>query len=329
MRVVESKAWAKINLAFDVVGLRPDGYHDIETVMHRVELADEIRVERLEAGAVSEYEIRVDVFPQVAPAGTENIAYRAAMAFFEAAGERGAVSIGIGKKIPVAAGLGGGSADAAAVLASMNRLWDVPLAEDELYHVARSVGADVPFCLMCHGDPPRAWAAMACGIGDDLTPLPPLPGVAVVLAKPSVSLLAGEMYGMWDARRARAMGGRGNARARALANWMRSQGGSALKGDAVSGSPVAQVVHLIGNELEPVAAERCPEVLEVKAALLELGAMAAVMSGSGPTVFGLFESDDSAHSAARSLRKRAFSFSGRGPLDVIVTHAGPRIPPGS
>ncbi|HOL51001.1 MAG TPA: 4-(cytidine 5'-diphospho)-2-C-methyl-D-erythritol kinase, partial [Bacillota bacterium] len=163
MRVVESKAWAKINLAFDVVGLRPDGYHDIETVMHRVELADEIRVERLEAGVVPEYEIRVDVFPQVAPAGTENIAYRAAMAFFEAAGKRGAVSIGIGKKIPVAAGLGGGSADAAAVLASMNRLWDVPLAEDELYHVARSVGADVPFCLMCHGDPPRAWAAMACG----------------------------------------------------------------------------------------------------------------------------------------------------------------------
>lgn len=314
-----------MNLAFGIVGRRPDGYHDIESVMHRVELADGIRIERLHIDPGSVEDIRVRVFPRVAPEGMANIAYRAAQAFFERTGECGAVSISIEKKIPVGAGLGGGSADAAAVLAGMNLLWGRPLIDEELLCVGRSIGADVPFCLLCHGESPKAWAAMARGIGDCLAPLPPLPGIPVVLTKPAASLSAGEIYGMWDARMCKAGDG-GSAgvcrcdepsmKAQALADLMQSQERCSLE--------IAQAAPFMVNELEPLAAEICPDLLEVKAALLELGAVAALMSGSGPTVFGLFESDDSAYAAAQSLRERAASVSGWGQLDVFLTRVGPR-----
>ncbi|HAN87293.1 MAG TPA: 4-(cytidine 5'-diphospho)-2-C-methyl-D-erythritol kinase [Firmicutes bacterium] len=325
MHVVESRAWAKVNLAFDIVGRRSDGYHDIESVMHRIELADKIRIERLDIDPGSAESIRVHVFPKVVPDGKDNIAYRAAWAFFESTGERGAVSISIEKKIPVAAGLGGGSADAAAVLAGMNQLWDRPLVQEELFGVARSIGADVPFCLLCHGDSPRAWAALACGIGDRLAPLPPLPGIPLVVAKPEASLSAGEIYGMWDARTGEASGEgsygvfrskKTATKAQALADWMQSQNRCSLD--------MAQVAPFMVNELELLAAQICPELLGVKAALLELGATAALMSGSGPTVFGLFQSDNSAYAAARTLREQAAFVSQWGRLDVFVTRAGPR-----
>ncbi|MDD2200827.1 MAG: 4-(cytidine 5'-diphospho)-2-C-methyl-D-erythritol kinase [Firmicutes bacterium] len=325
MNVVESRAWAKVNLAFGIVGPRPDGYHDIASVMHRIGLADAIRIERLDIDSGFEANIRVSVFPKVVPDGMDNIAYRAAQAFFESTGERGAVSINIEKRIPVAAGLGGGSADAAAVLAGMNRLWARPLAEDELLCVARSIGADVPFCLLCHGDPPKAWAALAGGIGDRLATLPPLPGIPVVLAKPAASLSAGQIYGMWDAHMAEAGGEecagacrseKPTTMARALADWMRSQDWRGLE--------ITQAAPFMTNELEPLAARICPELLGVKAALLELGAVAALMSGSGPTVYGLFQSDDSAYAAVQGLRERAATLSEWGRLDVFLTWAGPR-----
>lgn len=325
MHVVESKACAKVNLAFGIVGRRPDGYHDIASVMHRIELADGIRIERRDIHPGSAADIRVCVFPKVVPDGMDNIAYRAAEAFFESTGESGAVSIDIEKKIPVAAGLGGGSANAAAVLAGMNRLWGRPLVEEELLCVARSIGADVPFCLLCHGDSPKAWAALAGGIGDRLVPLPPLPGIPVVLAKPAASLSAGEIYGMWDSRMGQA-GGEDRAgssrrkkpatKVQALAEWMQSQDRFSLE--------IAQAAPFMSNELESLAAEICPDLLGVKAALLELGAGAALMSGSGPTVFGLFQSDHSAYAAARGLRERAASVAEWGRLDVFVTWAGPR-----
>lgn len=321
------KAWAKVNLALDIVGRRPDGYHDIETVMHRIELADDIEVvmggDSMTAG---EPAIRVEVTGIAGmdvsgvPCGPGNIAFRAAEAFLgrlarprigskRGAGNAVSVSIRIRKRIPVGAGLGGGSADAAAVLVAMNQLWEAPFNREQLMAIGASIGADVPFCVANHGSGGSelqglkpVHAAFAEGIGDRLTPLPGLRKVGLLLINPGYAVSTSDTYARWDAKHSRS-GGRdrrmapgrssGRASARALA-------GALSEGDGHDGVSIdlRRICPLMSNDLELLVAEEHGQVLQLKRLLMQAGAAGALMSGSGPTVFGVYDSPERAEAAA-------------------------------
>lgn len=329
------KAWAKVNLALDIVGKRPDGYHDIETVMHRIELADDIEVvrggDRMTDG---EPAIRVEVVGVAGmdvsdvPCGPGNIALRAAQAFLGCLERPGigrkrdagdgvdpvalpsaSVSIRIRKRIPVGAGLGGGSADAAAVLVAMNQLWETPLNHEQLMAIGASIGADVPFCVANHGlggselqGPVPVHAAFAQGIGDRLTPLPGLRKVGLLLINPGYAVSTSDTYARWDAKYSRSARrdwrmarGRGSDRAsaRAIAEAL-SEGDR----DDDSSIDLRRICSLMSNDLEPLVAEEHDQVVQLKRLLIQAGAVGALMSGSGPTVFGVYDSPDRAEAAA-------------------------------
>ncbi|MEA4883375.1 MAG: 4-(cytidine 5'-diphospho)-2-C-methyl-D-erythritol kinase [Clostridia bacterium] len=330
MYTLELKAWAKINLALEVLGRQADGRHSLETVMHRVEIADDVTIIRrtgappaISGPGLAAGRILTITDSTQAPGGAANTASRAAAAFLDAIDSarirRGdSVEIRIRKRIPVAAGLGGGSADAAAVLVGMNQLWGAPLSMERLLVVGGVIGADVPFCILSHGDPPQAYAAFATGVGDTLTPIPGLPGVAVVLAKPSKGLETREIYATWDE-----MQNQGEMRDRAAPIHERSVSGFArLLAEVLLGAStenkLARACLFMRNDLEPPAVAACPEVTLIKAKLAELGAMATAMSGSGPTVFGVFGAEDEALHVADCLGR----WGSAAGLSVIVTHAG-------
>jgi len=260
-------AAAKVNLALEVLGKRADGYHELATVLQAVDLADRLVLE--DADAV---ELRVRA-PGV-PTDASNLALRAALALRQAAGTGRGVRITLDKRIPVAAGLGGGSADAAAVLAGLNRLWGLRWPTARLAEVAVGLGMDVPFFL-------RGGAALATGRGEALEPLPG-GGLALVLVTPAVAVRTADAYA-WVTPAAFSDG----RRARALA-------------DALRRRRTREVVANLYNGLEAAVVPRYPEIGRVKTALLAAGALGAVMSGSGPTVVGVARSFEH----ARQLRRR-------------------------
>jgi len=265
------KARAKINLCLDVLGTRPDGYHEILTVMHPLELHDKIKVEALSTGALEVYCSHPDV-----PSGPGNLVYRAADLLRSQCGCSMGASICIRKNIPVAAGLAGGSADAAAVLEALNRLWGLGLGESELLQLGEKVGADVPFCL-------AGKTALAGGKGEILTPVPSFPGLGVVLVKPPFGVSTARVYSLFDSSPA---GPGPNTGAMVSALEKRD---------------FEAVAALLSNVLERVTAALHPEIYEIKKALYDAGAAGAVMSGSGPTVFGLCRSPGEGLSVAARL----------------------------
>ena len=272
MTGIRLRAYAKVNLAFEVRGLREDGYHEVATVLQSVALADEVEIERARAG----FELRVE------PEGTEvgplqkNTAYAAWKALCEFAGGELAARVTLRKEIPAGAGLGGGSADAAAVLVGLNELFDLGLKADELGVLGARIGADVPFCV-------SGGTALGEGVGDRLTPLPAPPDHHLVIAKPREGADTGEIYRAHDERP-----GEGKASVQPVTAALRSGDLSALAG-------------AVGNDLAPVTAAFVPEVAEYERALLEAGALGAAMSGSGTAVYGVFGSGDDARSVAARL----------------------------
>lgn len=261
-------AGAKVNLALEILGKRADGYHELATVLQAVDLSDRLVLEDAD-----DVELRVRG-PGV-PAGAENLALRAAHALREAAGTPRGVRITLDKRIPVAAGLGGGSADAAAVLLGLDRLWGLRWPPARLADVAAGLGMDVPFFLLPGG------AALATGRGEKLEPIRG-GGLALVLVKPAFGVRTAEAYG-WvtpslftDGRRARAVAA------------------------ALGARRAAAVAAALYNGLEGAVVPHHPEIARVKAALLAAGALGAVMSGSGPTVVGVAR----AWEHARQLRRR-------------------------
>jgi len=272
MTEVLEKAHAKINLTLDVLGKRPDGYHDLRSVMQTVSLCDDVAVAvntgrpwRVSAGC-----------PGV-PDGAENLAWRAAEAFeAEAGAGLNGVDIRIVKRVPSQAGLGGGSADAAAVLRALNRLCGGRLDGEALRRAAARVGSDVPFCV-------RGGTALAEGRGERLTALPPMPDVWFVLAKPDFSASTPALFRRLDER-----GGRGRPRTdemlRALA----------------AGDPAA-IGAAMGNDFEAVLAQTHPALAALTAALRAHGALGACLTGSGSVAYGLFASAEAAGRAAEAL----------------------------
>ncbi len=248
---------AKINLGLRVVARRPDGYHDIESALQMVALADEIVL------TPQEERITCEVAGADLPADEDNLAVRAAHVLKAHAGVDRGVHITLRKRIPVGAGLGGGSSNAAAVLLGLRRLWDLAVPQEALVALGASLGADVPFFL-------TAAAAWAEGKGDALAPLPPLEGLGIVLVNPgfpvSTSWAYGEVtFGLTKATKALSM-------LRFLLEMKR----------------FTEIGPYLHNDFEPLVERSYPDVAMIKEALSEGGALGVALSGSGPTVFGLF-----------------------------------------
>ncbi len=256
MDEVTLRAYAKINLTLDLTGRRADGYHTLESVMQSVTLCDELTLRRTR-GALA---VRCDM--AALPQGEANIAHRAACAYFAAAGlpVRG-VDISIRKRIPAQAGLGGGSADAAAAIAGLARLFPVGLGHRSLLEIAADVGADVPFCL-------TGGTQLAAGIGERLFRLPAMPDCAVLIVKPAENISTAAAYAAFDAANQTFPGRTPACRA------------------ALAGGSAAELAQALGNAFADALAP--PFVSALCARLRRAGALGTCMSGSGSAVFGLF-----------------------------------------
>lgn len=271
MSMLICKAYAKINLALDVLYKRPDGYHEVAMIMQAVELADTVTL------TAQPQAIALSINIPGLAADDSNLAYRAAALLKPyAAAERG-VHIKLDKQIPLAAGLAGGSADAAAVLKGLNELWQLRLSLAELSRLAAQLGSDVPYCLY-------NTTMLATGRGEVLDELPPLPVCYVVLAKPAVAVPTAWVYQQYRADRV--------GRRPDIAVMRRSLAAGSLAG----------VAENLANVLESVTIPAYPEIANIKESMLRYGAMAALMSGSGPTVFGLTDCCEQAEEIACRLR---------------------------
>lgn len=283
--MVTVRAFAKINLDLRVLGVREDGYHDLVTVFQTIALADTVTVEP-SGGPLA---IRCDA-PGV-PLDRANLAWRAAERLWRLAGRAGAphgCAITIEKRIPVAGGLGGGSADAAAALVALARHWGLACSASDLHREARALGADVPFFLV-------GGTALGRGVGDELEPLDDLPPHEVVLAVPTFGVSAADAYRWLDEDRSAGTGPPASLAALPGA-------ASRLPGrPPVAGGDWTGWLTRCRNDLEPPVIRRHPEIGTLVAALRQAGARLAALSGSGSAVFGLFADAETADRAARGL----------------------------
>ena len=265
------KAPAKINLSLDVIRKRDDGYHDLEMIMTTIDLADRIELELLE-----EDKIFISSQSRYIPDDEQNLAYQAAKRLKDHLGIKKGVRITIEKHIPVAAGLAGGSSDAASVLRGLNRLWNLNLSLEELAEIGLEIGSDVPFCVY-------GGTALARGRGEILTPLPPPPPCWVVLAKPPIGVSTGEVYRQLN-----------------LENIIHPNTEKMV--EAIRANNYMEMCCLVGNVLESVTLQNHPEVLTIKKDMERFGADAVLMSGSGPTVFALVKHDSRMQRIYNGLR---------------------------
>lgn len=272
---MEVRAYAKLNLTLDVLGKRADGYHELRMVMQTVSLADRVR---LETGTGTGLKLSADL--GFLPNNEKNLAAAAALRFQEATGiDLGGVTIALQKNIPVCAGLAGGSSDGAAVLRALNRLTGADLPPAELARIGESVGSDVPYCVL-------GGTALAEGRGEKLTPLPPLPHCWVVLCKPDFSVPTPKLFAMLDGVKLRRRPDTAGLTAALAAGDLRG---------------VAMRIYNVFEDVLPPQRRRTVE--EIKTALIGAGALGAGMSGTGPTVFGLFDCADAAEGAWEVLRR--------------------------
>lgn len=272
MKSITVKAPAKVNTLLRVVGRRPDGFHDLEMVMVPLTLCDEITLTCIKSGI----ELSIDGSSDLGMQGEKNLAFRAVSAMFENAGRSDGVRIELTKRIPIAAGLGGGSSDAAAVLWGLNKLWGLGLKSSNLAKIGAKLGADVPF--FCYGTP-----AYVEGIGDKVSPYESFPNIAFLLINPCFAVSTPWVYKQWDLQLTVKPS---NARVRPLFQ------------------AVTDVVSSLQNDLEKVAIPAHPEIGLIKSELMNAGAMGALMSGSGPTVFGVFYDTASRDSACVRLENK-------------------------
>lgn len=259
---------AKINYLLDVIRKRPDGYHDLRMIMQRVNLCDKITLTLTDSP-----EIIVTCNSNVAPDGPENIAWKAARTLLDLAKSNSGVHIEIIKNIPVAAGLGGGSSDAATVLMGMNDLLQAGLTEQKLMETGCELGADVPFFIF-------KTAALAEGIGEKLTPIPGMPKCWILLVNPGIVVSTAWVY--------RSLQLTNKVELNILPKFFKS---------------IEDVASIFSNDLESVTIPAFPVIAEIKKRLTNLGAVGSMMSGSGPTVFGAFKDFDLAEKARLEVTK--------------------------
>lgn len=273
MDKIKLKALGKINLGLDVLGRRPNGYHDVRMVMQTVYLYDQILLEKTDKEGIS---LETNLF--YLPVNENNLAYRAAKMLIDEFAIKEGVHISLEKHIPVAAGMAGGSSNAAAVLYGMNRLFQLGLTDQELMDWGVQLGADVPYCIM-------RGTVLAEGIGEKLTPLPAMPKCHVLLAKPPISVSTQKVYEKLDAQKV-------------------------TKHPDIDGillglqtGDLKKITSSMGNVLENVTITEYPQIESIKDVMKEEGALNAMMSGSGPTVFGIYDDKMLARRAAARIRE--------------------------
>lgn len=277
MRQIELKALAKINLGLDVLGRRENGYHDVRMVMQSIYLYDDVKIEKREQPGI---EIVTNLF--FLPTGDGNIAYKAADILIREFDLKEGVRITLKKHIPVAAGMAGGSSNAAAVLFGMNRLFGLKLSKEELMKRGVKLGADVPYCIM-------RGTVLAEGIGEELRMLPAMPKCTVLIAKPPISVSTKVVYEALDSA--------------PIENHPDIDG---LIAGLEKGN-LREVASHMGNVLEDVTIPMHPVIEEIKQEMKSAGALNAMMSGSGPTVFGLFENKMEARKAQERIRAKGLA----------------------
>lgn len=265
------KAPAKINLTLDVIGKRADEYHEVEMIMTTIDLADRVILTELEEDV-----IKIEATNGFVPNNEQNIAYVAAKILKEKFAIKKGISIFIDKKIPVSAGLAGGSTDAAAVLRGLNDIWNLKLTLAELAEIGLKIGSDVPFCV--HGG-----TAIARGRGEQLEFLPTPPPSWVVLVKPPISVSTKDIYGRLN-----------------LATMTHPDTSGMIK--AIKEQNFHQMCHSLGNVMEDVTFKLHPQVKRLKERMDIYGAPGVAMSGTGPTVFALTQTEAKAHRIENSLK---------------------------
>lgn len=266
MNSITLKAPAKVNYLLDVIRRRPDGYHDLRMVMQRVNLCDEITISMSDVPGIS-----VSCGKNGVPDGPGNIAWKAANALLELSGVNRGVTIAITKNIPVAAGLGGGSSDAASVLMGMNELLNLGLTDQRLMEIGVQLGADVPFFIFKK-------TALAEGIGEALSDMPAMPAAWILLVNPGVHVSTAWVYKNLQ---------------------LTNQGELNKLPDSYR--DLKDVCSIFANDLEAVTIPAFPVIAEIKNTMLSYGALGAMMSGSGPTVFGLYQDKEAADRARAAI----------------------------
>ncbi|NLK36960.1 MAG: 4-(cytidine 5'-diphospho)-2-C-methyl-D-erythritol kinase [Epulopiscium sp.] len=284
MKEIRLRARAKINLTLDVTGKREDGYHELRTIMQTVNLQDGIYMKKIDKPV-----IRVKSNWEWLPTDERNLAYRGAQLMRDTFGIQEGVFIELQKHIPVAAGLAGGSADCAAVLVGMNRLFGLRQSRETLMKMAAKLGSDIPYCIL-------RGTALAEGIGDVITPVThPFPPCFLVLVKPAFSVSTAYVY------------------QHLRLDEIKVHPNTEEMLRAISRGDLHTIAHELCNVLETVTIPKHPQIGEIKDRMKALGALGTLMSGSGPTVFGLFDKEEIALSAAGILKQEF------GIKDVFVT----------
>ncbi len=274
MESIRLKARAKINLGLDVIGRRENGYHDVRMVMQTVGLYDRIIMTK-----IPEEDIRIKTNIGFLPVNENNLVYKAIMLMKNKYKLDGGIEVDLNKFIPVAAGMAGGSSDAASALFGMNRLYDLNIPMKELMNIGVEIGADVPYCLM-------RGTALAEGIGEKLTRLSDMPFCHILIAKPPVNVSTKLVYEKLDSTQVKSH--------------------PDIDGiiEAIKLKDVALVASRMGNVLESVTVPLYPVIDSIKRDMIEHGAINAMMSGSGPTVFGIFPDEQSMIACQQFLRQK-------------------------
>ena len=267
------QAFAKINLGLDVLGKREDGYHEVRMIMQTIRMYDQLDMRKsVEPG------IHLTTNKKYIPLDENNLVWRAAKLMMDTCGIMEGVSIHLHKVIPVAAGMAGGSSDAAATLVGMNRLFHCGLSKEKLMELGVQIGADVPYCVL-------RGTALAEGIGEKLTVLPPMPDCWILIGKPGISVSTKYVYTTLDLN----------------TDTVHPDIDGMKK--ALEDGNLYGITERMGNVLQDVTIPAYPEVERIKEQMKTLGAVNAMMSGSGPTVFGIFDNEEKAQEACQKLRE--------------------------
>ena len=287
MDQIKLNAYAKINLSLDVTGRRDNGYHDVRMIMQTIDLSDEITICKEKTPGTAGDIILESGSGEVAP-DKNNLIYKAAQLMMNECGLSHAIKITYKKNIPVAAGMAGGSTDAAAIFRGLNELFSLGLDESSLREMGVRIGADVPYCIM-------GGTALSEGIGEILTPLKPMPECFILIAKPPIGVSTAYVYNAFDS----------------LEEKYHPDVDSMT--EAIEKGNIKDVAGLLGNSLEGVTAKEYPIINEIKTMMLGNGALGSLMSGSGPTVFGIYDDMGSAKRTERMIREKGIA------KDLVLT----------
>ena len=272
MDTVTMQAYAKINLGLDVVGRLPNGYHEVRMIMQNVKICDTLTFTKDETDAIT-----ITTDDRELPVGEDNLIYKAVLLLRELSGDHTGVKIHLQKRIPIAAGMAGGSTDAAATLLGVNQLLGLGISKEVLQEKSVRIGADVPYCVL-------GQTALSEGIGEKLTPIVSPPQAHLVVAKPDINVSTPVVYRKLDSKE--------------------SYAHPDIDGmlDAIRRQDLAGITDRLGNVLELVTIEDYPVIAQIKQTLLQRGAKGALMSGSGPSVFGIFDDVEKAKQAYDALK---------------------------